>query len=106
MDYNPAERVIFNQIHFPDTSGIMSGSGRTKVHTADMAIVSRIVNTWDFKTNLLCEVGALGNNRPKGMVPAWAVAWLKDSGMAVDMKPEHPHTLTCVGKATARALAW
>jgi len=24
MGYNPAEHVIFNQIHFPDTRGIMS----------------------------------------------------------------------------------
>jgi hypothetical protein len=34
--------------------------------------------TWDFKTNLLCGVGALGNPWPKGMVPAWAAAWLRD----------------------------
>jgi len=35
-------------------------------------------STWDLKTNLLCEVGALGTPQSKGMVPAWAAAWLRD----------------------------
>jgi hypothetical protein len=34
--------------------------------------------TWDLKTSFLCDSGALGTPRPKGTVPAWAAAWLRD----------------------------
>jgi hypothetical protein len=41
MGYNPAERVISNQIHLPDTRVIMSDQSRTKEFvSADTAIVS------------------------------------------------------------------
>ena len=56
---------------------------------------------WDLKTDVLCDVGALGIPWPKGIVPAWAATWLKDYGMTVDMRSEHPRTLTCDGMATA-----
>jgi hypothetical protein len=57
MAYNPAKYDVFNQIHLADTSGIMSGWDRTEVYTPDMANVSHIANSRDFKPNLLCEVG-------------------------------------------------
>jgi len=47
----------FQQIQLADTSEIVSGSDRTDVRTPDMAIVSNISITWDFKANLLCKVG-------------------------------------------------
>jgi len=48
----------------------MSDSCRTKEFVAQtqQSLVAAI--TWDLKTILLCESGALGNPRPKGTVPA------------------------------------
>ena len=78
MSYNSAERVIFNQIHFPmlEWLCLIGVEQRSSYPQTRQSLGAAI--TWDLKTTLLCEFGVLGTPWPKGMVPAWAAAWLRD----------------------------
>jgi hypothetical protein len=69
MGYNPAERVIFNQIHFPDTRVIMSDwiEQRSSPHrhgSCGPKLLRGIL-----RAAVICDVGALGTLPSKGIVP-------------------------------------
>jgi hypothetical protein len=56
MELAPAERVVFNQIHSPDSRGIMSGQVNHEFAPQTWeSLVTAI--TWDFELNLICDVG-------------------------------------------------
>jgi hypothetical protein len=52
MGYNPAERVVVNQIHLPDASESMSEEFPRRHGNRYLQAIK-----WDLKPNLLCEVG-------------------------------------------------
>jgi hypothetical protein len=85
--YNPAEQVIFNHIDLSTLEwlcliGVEQRSSYPQTRQSLAAAIK-----WDLKTNLLCEVGALGYPRPKGWSRPkqrhdWGIMTL-----AVDMRP-------------------
>jgi hypothetical protein len=100
--YNAAEGVYLNQIHWPDTSGIMSGSGRMKVRTTDMAVISQKLLVCGILTPFSCVRMVTGHSPAKGNSPGPSVdvieglrRWLLIWSLA------HPHSLASDGMATA-----
>jgi len=56
MEYNPAERIVFNQIHFLDTSGIMCDwTGDYSDSQTRQSVLTTAIKR-ELKPNPLCEV--------------------------------------------------
>jgi hypothetical protein len=70
MGYNPAERVIFSQIDFPDTSGIMSDGIEQRSSPRRHSSCYPKLSSGISRPAVFCDIGALGTPWPKKIVLA------------------------------------
>jgi hypothetical protein len=65
MGHNPAEHVIFNQIHFSDTRVIMSDRIEQRNSPRGHGSCKPKLVRGILRPAVLCDVGALGTPRPQ-----------------------------------------
>jgi hypothetical protein len=99
----PCHACCFHPDSLPDTCEIMTDYTEEYLDLQTRQSIAGAI-TWDLKDHSLMRVGTLGHSPAKENGLGLSTVWLKDYGMAVDMRPQHPRTLSWVGKATATAL--